>query len=63
MNEAEAVGLLWLMLIFYAVLCVGAIFLIVCVLFIISCALVDFGMFVKEKIEDYIDYLRDVFKL
>ena len=63
MNEAEAVGLLWLMLIFYAVLCVGAIFLIVCALFIIGCALVDFGMFVKEKIEDYIDYLRDVFKL
>lgn len=63
MNEAEAAGLLWLMLIFYAALCVGAIFLIVCVLFIIGCALVDFGMFVKEKIEDYIDYLRDVFKL
>lgn len=59
----EAVGLLWLMTIFYAALCFCAIFLIVYALFIIGCALVDFGMFVKEKIEDYIDYLRDVFKL
>ncbi len=61
MNEAEV--LLWLMLIFYAALCAGAIFLIVIVLFIIGGALFDFGMFVKEKIEDYINYLRDVFKL
>lgn len=57
----EAVGLLWLMFIFYAALCVGAIFLIVFALFIIGCALVDFGEFIKEKIEDYVDYLREVF--
>ena len=59
----ETVVLLWLMFIFYAALCVGTIFLIVVALFIIGCALFDFGRFVKEKIEDYIDYLRDVFKL
>lgn len=59
----EAVGLLWLMTIFYAALCFCAIFLIVCVAFIIGSALVDFGIFIKEKIEDYMDELRDVFKL
>lgn len=63
MNEAEAVGLFWLMFIFYAALCVGAILLIELALFFIGCALFDFCAFIKEKIEDYIDYVRDIFKL
>lgn len=61
MNKAGV--LMWLMFIFYAILCVGTIFLIVCAVFIIGCALFDFGTFIKGKIEDYIDYLKDVFKL
>ena len=63
MSEAAAAGLFWLMLFGYVALCVGAILLIELALFFIGCALFDFCAFIKEKIEDYIDYVRDIFHL